>query len=108
MPSKQTSTPLGVPRVSFAVKKGEAEIIGKIRDRFVKMRAAFNMRTTKDEEREILMDLMACHANGSPLNLETLLASDERDFSHDVALVVNNVDRRTGKMPGWFHPRCNR
>lgn len=54
------------------------------------------------------MDITAAHANGCPLNLEKLLASDEITFSHDVFGIRQHLNRETGKIEDCFLPRCSR
>lgn len=58
-----------------------------------------------DPFREILMDLMACHANGCPLRLAEFLAADMQDFSHDYYGIRNHLNRGTGKLEDCFTPR---
>ena len=54
------------------------------------------------------MDLAAANgANGNPdLDLDKLAAFDDVDFLHDVAGIVNNMNRDTGKLGNGFTPRC--
>jgi hypothetical protein len=51
------------------------------------------------------MDLIACHANGTPLRLADLLAADSFDFWHDVNGIQRHIDRGTGKLRDCFLPR---
>jgi hypothetical protein len=51
------------------------------------------------------MDLTAVHANGCPLRLGDLLASDTFEFIHDIVGIERHVDRKTGKLRGFFVPR---
>jgi hypothetical protein len=53
----------------------------------------------------VQMDLSAAHANGCPLDLESLLAADDLSFAHDVAGISRHIDRNTGKLMGHFLPR---
>ena len=54
------------------------------------------------------MDVTACHANGTKLDLEKLLNFPDFDFLHDVAGIRNCIDRETGKLTKCFLPRCAR
>ena len=51
------------------------------------------------------MDLIATHCNGNPLRLKDLLEGNKQDFFHDLFGIVHNLDRRTGKLKNFFHPR---
>lgn len=53
----------------------------------------------------ILMDLEACHCNGTPLDLDGLLTANPLDFSHDIFGIRRHIDRDTGKLCGIFQPR---
>lgn len=44
----------------------------------------------------LLMDLNACHCNGTPLRLADFVAAGDGDFFHDVAGIAVNMDRETG------------
>ncbi len=54
-----------------------------------------------------LMDIDACHCNGNPLKLGSLLAADDFNFSHDVFGIRRHLDRTTGKLLNCFVPRCS-
>lgn len=55
---------------------------------------------------DLAMDLTACHLNGCPLRLKELLEADEFNFAHDVFGIRNHIDRTTGKLTGFFEPKC--
>ena len=52
------------------------------------------------------MDLTACHANGTPLDLEKLLAFPDADFLHDLGGISRHMDKKTGRLGDCFVPRC--
>lgn len=52
------------------------------------------------------MDIVACHANGSPLLLEKLLGFDDFNFAHDMSGICRHLNRDTGKLGGCFVPRA--
>jgi hypothetical protein len=54
------------------------------------------------------MDIKACHLNGCPLDLEMLLTFPTFEFLHDLDGITNHLDRRTGKLVGFFDPRCSK
>jgi hypothetical protein len=58
--------------------------------------------------RDTVMDLMACHCNGTPLDLPKLLAAPVPDFGHDVGGIRRHLNRSTGELEGHFQPRCAR
>lgn len=64
-------------------------------------------RTGRGYRRQnLLMDLTACHGNGTPLDLDKLLAADEFNFLHDVEGISRKIDRDTGRLTDCFLPRC--
>ena len=53
----------------------------------------------------IMMGLGACHNNGCPLDFEGLAAASYVDMVHEVACIAENIDPKSGKLVGSFHPR---
>lgn len=53
----------------------------------------------------LLMDLIACNANGCPLKLQALLDADDANFAHDVFGIRRYMDRTTGQLTDCFLPR---
>lgn len=53
------------------------------------------------------MDLSATHAS-CPLDLERLAAFDDFNLLHDVGGISGHLDRATGRLTGYFLPRCAR
>jgi hypothetical protein len=58
------------------------------------------------DEAAYILDLAACHANGTRLDLAKLEGFAEYDFAHDVFGIINHLDRATGQLRGHFEPRC--
>jgi hypothetical protein len=54
---------------------------------------------------EAIMDITACHANGTRLRLEDFLGAEDFDFAHDFFGIGRNIDRKTGKLRHCFLPR---
>ncbi len=54
---------------------------------------------------QLIMDIEACHCNGCPIDLCALLHATRYEFSHDVAGIVNHIDRTTGNLRDGFEPR---
>lgn len=50
-------------------------------------------------------DLVACHLNGCPLDLDAMLTGGSADFAHDIHGIAGNIDRNTGKLLNCFLPR---
>lgn len=91
--------------VSFDVTREDAAKIRKIVDRWVRNRLEAGFETDRLSAQ---MDVTATHANGCPLDLDKLLASLDFDFNHDMAGIARHLDRETGKLGGFFLPRCTR
>lgn len=47
---------------------------------------------------QVALDVTAVHANGYPLDLGRLLASERADFIEDLSDLMVNLDRSTGKL----------
>ncbi len=54
------------------------------------------------------MDLTACHCNGTPLDLDKLLAFDDFNFAHDAFGISRHINRTTGRLKDCFLPRASR
>ncbi len=53
----------------------------------------------------MMMDIQVCHLNGCKLDLQGLLDSNDKDFSHDILGIKYHIDRNNGKLYGDFTPR---
>lgn len=93
--------------ISFSVSTPDAEIIASI----VRRAEALAIQHGGSVDRmSLTMDMMACHANGTPLRLADLLAADDFNFSHDVFGIRRHIDRddsspTAGQMLDCFLPR---
>ena len=85
--------------VSFDVTAGEMAVIREIAKRACEL-----FPQTADLE-QIEMDVTVTHANGNPLDLETMLDSQDNDFMHDIAGIYLHLNRDTGKLMDCFDPR---
>lgn len=54
------------------------------------------------------MDLIACHANGCPLDFQRILDADDFNFAHDVFGISRHINRETGELQNCFLPRMHR
>ncbi len=63
--------------------------------------------TADHDHQSIVMDITAAHLDVG-LDLPGLLKATPFNFSHDVAGIVNHMDRETGKLTDCFLPRYAR
>jgi len=61
----------------------------------------------QDNRMTMTMDLVACHMNGNPLDLQRLLDAPAPDFWHDMHGIRRHIDRETGVLGDCFSPRCS-
>lgn len=83
-------------KIKFETTDWETRIIDRIIQRAC---------VSKSEGRGLEMTLRACHCNGTPLELDKLLAAEPVDFWHDIHGLQKHINRDTGKLVG-FEPRC--
>lgn len=88
----------------FTMDRVASDLIHKIAERAVALPGFQRTKTTK---LDITMDLSATHANGTPLNLDKLLAFDDFNFAHDLYGIYRHLDRDTGELMDCFMPRCS-
>lgn len=82
----------------------EAEAVKAIIARAAAMEKAAHRRL---DRLSLNMDLSAAHA-AVGLDLARLAAFPDFDFAHDVYGIMRHMDRTTGKLGGYFLPRCTR
>ena len=63
-----------------------------------------NLRKASDFQRTTMMDIVAVHVNGCPLQLEELLRAPRFDFAHDVFGIRRHINRQTGQLQDCFLP----
>jgi hypothetical protein len=85
----------------FTATVSERKIIAQIADRAKKL-------APNCDAIGIIMDLEATHCSGCPLDLEMLLNADNITLAHDVFGINRRLDRTTGKLGGFFVPRCRK
>lgn len=90
--------------VSFSASNADCALVGKIVDRAVLLARKHQQKMNRLSTR---MDLLACHANGNPMDFAKLLAADDFNFAHDVLGIERHLDRETGKLQNFFSPRCS-
>ena len=84
------------------LEPAEQQVIEHIAKRASAMAAANGFR---DPRMEALMDVEACHCNGTPLRLLELAEADDFNFAHDVFGIRRHIDRKTGRLGDCFLPR---
>lgn len=87
---------------SFDVSKHDRELARQIAARAAGLsaQAGRNVNLT-----ELWMDIVACHANGCPLDLERLSKADDFNIAHDVFGISRHLNRDTGELMNCFLPR---
>lgn len=88
--------------LSFKTSAFESAVIDRITDRAVMLTKKHGI--TYDTQ-TAMMDLIACHCNGCPLDLSRLEHAPEADFAHDVLGIRRHIDRSTGELRDCFLPR---
>ena len=96
------STPTPYQPVNWAVSREDSALLVQIATRALHL---YHGKGTRKPLRPLLMDLTACHANGTPLDLAAMLAAPDADFGHDVGGISRYIDRTTGKLTDCFVPR---
>ncbi|WP_175908317.1 hypothetical protein [Burkholderia sp. BCC1640] len=90
--------------VSFEVSREVSAGIRLVAARYQTLLAAKGLPAV--DSLELDMDLVACHANGCPMDWERLNAADDFTLAHDVGGIQLHINRRTGKLENCFLPRC--
>jgi hypothetical protein len=89
-------------KINWTASDQDIPLIQKIATRAVRMAEDYG---TEYDKLDCVMDITACHLNGTPLKLEALLKADDFNFSHDVFGIRRHMDRETCKLGGFFLPR---
>ena len=84
--------------ILFTATSQERETIKKITERLEKDCPSLDRLS-------FVMDLEACHSNGTPLNFDKLLVFPQFDFLHDCYGIIDHMNRKTGKLQDFFLPR---
>lgn len=91
--------------VSFMITKDDRALVRQIVDRFAEAASDLGDQRDLDELRAVSMDLVACHANGCPMDFQRLLDAPDFDFFHDIDGIQRHIDRATGELGDCFLPR---
>jgi len=93
--------------VSFQVSPEIAFRIEQVLERLAKIRWSNGDAFTADDRQHHRMNLMACEANGCPMDWLKLRKADDFNFLHDVYGIDRHLCRQTGKLLNHFLPRCH-
>lgn len=85
--------------VSFDISASDASFVTEIVNRAAKLIGR------RIDKLSLRMDLVACHANGCPMDFARLANADDFNLSHDVFGISRHIDRETGKLTRCFLPR---
>ena len=91
--------------MNWHVTKKDADLIRAIVRRAGRIVGGLSPRGAGFDALGAEMDITACHANGTPLDLVGLLAADDFNFAHDFGGIRQHIDRETGKLIDFFVPR---
>lgn len=106
MQRRSVAGPSGA-QVSFDIDIRDAKLVTKIVTRAKKLLKARNPGS-KIDTLCMRMDLIATHANGTPLDFKKFLEFDEFNFLHDLNGIAVHIDRSTGKLKHHFLPRSHK
>lgn len=90
--------------LNWHVTKSDGDLIDRIVKRADDVAGQLGIEPIPD----LVMDLTACHANGTPLQLQELLDAPRTDFVHDVWGIHRHLNRETGRLEDHFLPRLAR
>lgn len=88
--------------IKWTVSKEDMELIRAI------VLKAEHMGILNGDRMTSLMDITACHANGTQLRLKDLLNASKGDFVHDISGISAYLNRETGQLKNCFLPRYAR
>lgn len=77
-------------------------LVGKIADRAVELYAGFGI---KIERLTVLLDVLTVHDKVQRLRLDSLLATDDANFAHDISGINHHLDRDRYALTQGFRPR---
>lgn len=89
------------PQLRMDASRSEVMVMKSIVERYERLVGVENV-----DRLSTMMDLEACHCNGCPLDLISLLeAAGDADLAHDVAGITRHLNRETGRLENYFRPR---
>ena len=88
--------------IKRAASKEDKSLIDKIAVRVSKL------IPNKYNRLVLVADITAVHLNSTELNLEALLTCNDSNLAHDIHGMIKDFDYRTGRLRGYFNPRCSK
>lgn len=88
--------------VSFAATADELKAVEYIIKRY---EGAQRTKFSAARKSNLAMDLLACHANGCPMDFLRMSTAPLFDLAHDVLGIEKHIDRKTGHLDNRFLPR---
>jgi hypothetical protein len=92
--------------VSFDCTNEERQAAKRIAERYNRLLISNGFKPLG--EVDVIMDLIATHANGCPLDFARLERADDFNLMHDVDGIGAHLDRDTGELGDCFLPRFAR
>lgn len=89
--------------IDWKIQQNDCALVEKIVDR---AEILYDSVMRPFDRKTVMMDIVACHLNGTPLDLEKLLKAEDFSFAHDVFGISGHMNRETGKIERNFLPRC--
>lgn len=89
--------------VNFIGTMQQTELAGEIADRFNALLDKFGH--PQRDRTHVMMDILATHLNGCPLDLPKLRDASESTLAHDMGGIAKHLDRTTGRLGDCFVPR---
>lgn len=87
--------------MNFAIDDESRDLIDAIVQRFFEAHPDHPA-----DRRDVVMDLIACHNGGCPLDFAAMAAFDDfPQVAHDITGIGRYLDRETGELDRGFHPR---
>lgn len=94
-----------IMRISFKASDKDVRLLKKALDRYATL--VENSCEEMIDHNDYRMDLLACHANGCPMDFKMLSKADDFNLVHDICGIRDHLDRSIGKLGGHFLPRCH-
>lgn len=96
--------------INFKVSDEDRPKIYHILQRAIRLTREGGQKVGPKDEQDLHMDITACHANGTTLDLDGLLAASDEDFVSDIVGIHEHLDRDDdsptgGKLLHGFVPK---
>lgn len=91
--------------INFNANEKDRELANRIAGRATAMLIGAPGRSKMEKMVHHRMNIIACHLNGCPIDLQRLLDADDFNFQHDIIGIDRHIDRDTGRLLHHFRPR---